>query len=95
MTRRQQIIEALKLRPLTVQDLSYELEVTPKTIADDLAHIARSLKRRGKERLIVAEPAQCLACNFIFKRRGRAGKPSKCPKCRSTRTTFPKFSVEE
>ncbi|MFW9917274.1 MAG: transcriptional regulator [Candidatus Thorarchaeota archaeon] len=93
MTRRQQIIEALRSRSLTVRELSYELGSDPKTIADDLAHIARSLKRLGKERLVV-EPAQCLACNFTFKKRGRAGKPSKCPKCRSTRTTFPKFSVE-
>ncbi len=93
MTRRERIIEALKAQSFSIRDLSYELGVNENTIAEDLDHIARSLKRAGEEKLMV-EPAQCLGCGFRFKNRGRATKPSKCPKCRSTRIALAIFTIQ-
>jgi predicted Zn-ribbon and HTH transcriptional regulator len=39
------------------------------------------------------EPAQCLACEFVFKEHTRLTKPSKCPVCRSQRLDPPRFVI--
>ncbi|MET0341519.1 MAG: transcriptional regulator [Polyangiales bacterium] len=64
-----------------------------KELIDHLAHLERSLAR-GEERLVV-EPARCLACDFAFTERTRLAKPSRCPRCKSSRITLPRFAVSD
>jgi predicted Zn-ribbon and HTH transcriptional regulator len=59
---------------------------------EGLAHVARSL-RRTAERLRV-EPAQCLDCGFVFRRRTRLDRPSACPICRNQHIGPPRFAVQ-
>ena len=43
MTRRQEIIEILRLEALSLADLAEMLEVHPKEILEDIPHIAKSV----------------------------------------------------
>ena len=91
-TVREALREALRRGPATARDLSAEVGVREKDVADHLAHLARSLPHRG-ERLVV-QPASCIACGFAFRSRERLARPGACPACRSTRIDPPLFRVE-
>jgi predicted Zn-ribbon and HTH transcriptional regulator len=90
-TVREAIRRALLAGPATARDLSAEVGVREKDVAEHLAHLARSLPRRG-ERLVV-EPASCIACGYAFTDRTRLTRPGACPRCRSTRIDPPAFRV--
>lgn len=91
-TLREALRRALRAGPATARDLSAEIGVREKDVADHLAHLARSLAHRG-ERLVV-EPATCVACGHAFTGRTRLTRPGACPECRSTRIDPPVFRVE-
>ena len=90
-TVRSALREVLREGPLTARELSARVGIGEKEVSGHLEHLARSL-RHGSERLRV-EPAQCLACAFVFKARTRLTKPSKCPMCRSERMDPPRFVI--
>ena len=90
-TVRSALRETLREGPLTARDLSARVGIGEKEVFGHLEHVARSL-RHSSERLRV-EPAQCLACGFVFKERTRLSKPSKCPACRSQRMDPPRFVI--
>lgn len=87
MTRREKIEELLKKREYSAYELSKILDTKLKTITEDLKHVAKS--KKGKFKII---PAICKDCGFVF--REKIGKPSKCPKCRGERISWPKFRIE-
>jgi predicted Zn-ribbon and HTH transcriptional regulator len=89
---REALRAALLRGPATARDLSAEVGLREKDVADHLAHLQRSLAHRG-ERLVV-EPATCLACGFAFRERERLTRPGACPGCRSTRIDPPAFRIE-
>jgi predicted Zn-ribbon and HTH transcriptional regulator len=91
-TVREAIRKALLSGAATARDLSAEVGVREKDVAEHLAHLAASLPHRG-ERLVV-EPASCIACGFAFSERARLTRPGSCPRCRSTRIDPPAFRVE-
>lgn len=91
-TAREGLRRALRAGPATAKELSAELGLREKDVAEHLAHLARSLAHRG-ERLVV-EPASCLACGYTFRDRARLTRPGACPSCRSTRIDPPVFRVE-
>ncbi|NWF95276.1 MAG: transcriptional regulator [Candidatus Thorarchaeota archaeon] len=83
-TRREQILEMLERTsvPLTVQDICNALDLDdPRVVSEDLGHIAKSIRSQGRE--LVARPAQCNKCGFVFSDRATVKKPSRCPKCKS------------
>ena len=82
-TVRESLAQALRRGPATARDLSAEVGVREKDVADHLAHLARSLAHR-RERLVI-EPAACVACGYAFRDRDRLTRPGACPECRSTR----------
>jgi len=90
-TVRESLHRALREGPATLQELSAAVRVAEKQLLEHLEHLRRSLDARG-ERLIV-EPARCLACGFCFDARKRFSKPTRCPECKSTRITQPRFSL--
>jgi predicted Zn-ribbon and HTH transcriptional regulator len=91
-TVREAIRRSLLGGPATTRDLSGEVGVREKDVAEHLAHLQKSLAHRG-ERLVVT-PAACIACGFAFRERERLSRPGACPKCRSTRIDPPTFRIE-
>lgn len=89
-TVRQRMIEALKGGVLTCKDLSRMLGVKEKEVIEHLPHVARSV---GHEARLVVEPSRCVACGFVFRKRGRLKTPGKCPVCRSEEITETRYSI--
>jgi hypothetical protein len=92
-TLRQAILVELARGPMDARELSAALGLRERDVIPHLEHLALSLKR-GPQRLVV-EPAQCIACDYVFVDRRRLGKPGSCPRCRAQRIEPPRFSVEE
>lgn len=92
-TVRESLQRALREGPATLQELSGAVRIAEKQLLDHLEHLARSLASQGQPLQI--EPSRCLACGFLFDARKRLGKPSRCPQCKSTRISQPKFSIGE
>ncbi len=76
---------------LTARELGEALGLREHEVTPHLEHLERSLKN-GHERLVV-EPSTCMACGFVFEERQRLTRPSKCPRCRATRVSHPRFRV--
>ena len=83
--------DALRGGALTARELSGRVGVPEKQVAGHLEHLGRSLKTAG-ERLHV-EPARCLECGFVFRKRDRLSRPSRCPVCRSEHLDAPRFAI--
>jgi predicted Zn-ribbon and HTH transcriptional regulator len=86
------IREALTAGPKTARELSGELHVSERDVLRHLEHLERTLKEEGAK--LVVEPPACLACGFVFRKRERLNRPSRCPVCRSERLSSARFSVE-
>jgi predicted Zn-ribbon and HTH transcriptional regulator len=78
--------------PRGLAELSRELGVSEKLLPEALEKLSRTLERQG-ERLCMEAP-RCLACGFVLEARGRAKRPSRCPRCRSERLTRSRFWIE-
>ncbi|MBI4863313.1 MAG: transcriptional regulator [Candidatus Riflebacteria bacterium] len=91
-TVRQSILAELRRGPVTALDLSKSVGVQEKEVASHLEHLQQSL-RRGPSRLVV-EPAECIACGFVFEHRKRLKKPSSCPECRASRIHPPRYRID-
>jgi hypothetical protein len=92
-TRRERIMELLEQaeHPLTAQDICDILDIRSRNIVyEDLEHVAKSVKTKGKQLLVRA--ASCGSCDYVFKPRS-AKKPSKCPKCKSEWIIPPAYLV--
>jgi hypothetical protein len=83
--------DALRQGPRTARELSAHVGIPEKQVAGHLEHLARSL-RAGGERFQV-EPAGCQDCGFVFKKRDRLTRPSRCPVCRSEHLDAPRFRI--
>ena len=90
-TLRQGMIALLKVEECGLRDISQALHISEKEVADHLTHIRRSLA--GGSQSLEIRPAECLACGFVFKDRRRFSRPRRCPRCRQTRISMPRFSI--
>ena len=89
MTRRKDIIDLLSKQSMTVRELTVWFHADTRDILIDLEHIAQSVR---PSRLIM-EPSSCRQCGFVFKKRERRKRPSKCPECKGEKITEPVFSI--
>jgi predicted Zn-ribbon and HTH transcriptional regulator len=95
-TRREMIAQFLEETeyPLTAQDLCERLDIKKRSIIyEDIDHIARSVKREGKE--VIIRPARCGKCQYVFSRVSTAKAPTKCPKCKSEWILAPAFLIKK
>jgi transcriptional regulator len=92
LTVRKRIAEILSGRELTARDLSGMLGIKEREVMDHLPHVEKS---SGNGATIIARPAACLGCGFVFKKRRRLTTPGRCPVCRSEQITPPMFAVPE
>jgi len=93
-TRREKITKLLEETqyPLTAEDICQALDIKQRSIVyEDIEHIAKSLRNQQKELLV--QPASCGKCNYVFKVKSSAKRPSKCPKCKSQWIISPGFLV--
>lgn len=77
---------------MSVDQIAQLVDESPASIAEDVRHIMRSLKR-GPYRAVVI-PARCRRCGFAF-RRDKLLKPGKCPACHGSWIDEPRISVEQ
>lgn len=86
--RRRDLIPLLLDQPRTVSQLAREVRTTPRELADDLAHLLRSLPHT--EFAAEITPARCRQCGFTFGP-DKLFKPAKCPACRGTWIAEPRL----
>lgn len=92
LTQREALREALVVgEPRTARELSVALSMREREVLEHLEHLERTLQQSAQR--LAVEPARCLACGFAFEERARLGKPGRCPRCRATRITHPRFRI--
>lgn len=91
VTVRAALRRALSEGAATAKDLSAQVGIREKDVAEHLQHLERSLRAEGLA--LHVHPATCLACSFVFEDRRRLTRPGACPKCRETRIDPPMFEV--
>lgn len=91
-SRREQMITLLQEQPWSLHSLALFLGVHVKLVEDDLNHISRSTGRSLKLKQI---PPVCQACGYVFQKRTRYSKPSRCPQCRSEHVLEGTFQLVE
>jgi transcriptional regulator len=90
-TVRHLIITELEEGPLSARDISGLVGIPEKEVAGHLEHIRQSLHRTGGR--LVVQPAECTKCGFVFDKRERLTRPSRCPVCKSESLHAPQFSL--
>jgi len=91
-TVRQAMKELLAEQPRSSLELSQLLSQSEKEVLDHLAHLARA---PGPGRRFHLIPAVCKNCGFVFKKRGRLTRPSRCPLCQHQFISRPRFALVE
>ena len=90
-TIRQQIMDCLLEGPLSGVEISQALGIKEKEVYDHLPYVAQSVIGQGKRFLLY--PANCLSCGYVFKKRKRFTRPSRCPLCRATHLQRPTYEI--
>jgi predicted Zn-ribbon and HTH transcriptional regulator len=90
-TPRQRIIELLSQAELDARELSQALGIPEKEVYAHLAHVALSVKRR-RQKLEISGYG-CLDCGYRFESRTRFTRPGRCPRCRGSRITYPRYRI--
>jgi predicted Zn-ribbon and HTH transcriptional regulator len=91
LTLRQQMVQLLAEGRYRAREISQELGIREKEVYDHLPHIARSLEHRAQK--LMVEPASCLSCGYLFRKRGRFEKPGKCPLCKAQHIREPRYYI--
>lgn len=92
-TIRQEIVSLLVGKTLSAREISANIGVSEKDVYEHLEHIQRTINKR--EHNLIVTPAVCKKCGFVFRKRERLKKPSKCPVCRNEIIGEPFFSVRK
>lgn len=90
-TIRRDIIELMKLQPVTPFDLSGMLRVSEREAAFHLTH---ALETASAKHRIEVTPACCKSCGFVFHDRKKVGKPSRCPRCKESRVEAASYYIK-
>ena len=90
-TIRHMIMAELEQGPLSALDLSGLVGIPEKEVAGHLEHIRHTLHHTGRR--LEVTPAECAKCGFVFEKRGRLTRPSRCPVCKSESLHAPLFSL--
>jgi predicted Zn-ribbon and HTH transcriptional regulator len=79
-------------RPASAKEISALVGLSEKEVLDHLTHIRRS--GRPKEESLTITPSLCRTCGFVFRKRERLTRPTRCPVCRGERIADPLFSYK-
>ena len=89
-TVRQAMKELLAEQPRSSLELSQRLSQSEKEVLDHLAHLARA---PGPGCRFQITPAVCKHCGFVFRKRDRLTRPSRCPLCQHESISRPRFAL--
>jgi len=89
-TPRQAMKELLAEQPRSSLELSQLLSQSEKEVLDHLAHLARAPGPGMHFRII---PSVCKNCGFVFRKRDRLTRPSRCPLCQHQSISRPRFAL--
>jgi predicted Zn-ribbon and HTH transcriptional regulator len=89
-TPRQAMKELLVEKPYSSLELSQLLSLSEKEVLEHLPHLARS---PGPGLHFQITPAVCRHCGFVFKKRERLTRPSRCPVCQHESISRPRFAL--
>lgn len=92
-TTRQQLMNLLLRREHTALELSAVLRIPQKEVYDHLIHIRRSVVAQRMKFQI--QPAKCLLCNYVFRKRQRLTTPGRCPRCRGEHIQDLKYRIAQ
>ncbi|MBI5327533.1 MAG: transcriptional regulator [Deltaproteobacteria bacterium] len=90
-TIRHKIISILTGQSLSAKELSADVRISEKEVYGHLEHIKKTVSKSGHNLVVV--PSECNKCGFVFKKRDKLKKPSKCPVCYSESISEPIFSI--
>lgn len=90
-TLRKEIIAVLERFPMTAKDISREIGIPEREVYHHLNHIKKSISKKGLA--LEVTPSECKNCGFVFRKRERLEKPSRCPICHKQSITEPFFSI--
>jgi hypothetical protein len=91
-TIRKEIIELMKLGPVTPYDISGALRISER---EATAHLEHALASASNQYTIEVVPARCKACGFVFRDRKKVSRPSRCPQCRAGRVEAATYHIRE
>jgi len=90
-TVRRRILSLLSDRPLTARQISAEVGIPEKEAYAHLPHVKQTVARLGGR--LAVTPAECRQCGYVFRKRERPNRPSRCPVCRGESISEPLFAV--
>jgi transcriptional regulator len=90
-TLRKQMMMLLDDNEMSAKEISSAVGIAEKEVYGHLAHIARSIKSRGKK--LAIRPAECITCGYIFEKRNRFTRPGRCPICKSEHIKHPLYRI--
>jgi predicted Zn-ribbon and HTH transcriptional regulator len=79
----------LREQELDARDLAQALGLKEKEVYEHLAHVERSVAAAGGKFIVI--PSYCLLCGYVFEKRRRLTRPSRCPKCKRSKLQNPSF----
>jgi predicted Zn-ribbon and HTH transcriptional regulator len=91
-TVRRSILALLERGPRTAREISAAVHIPEREVGAHLVHLGKSLRAIGKR--LELEPAVCLSCGFVFRKRERPTGPGRCPICKGEFISEPSFRVE-
>jgi transcriptional regulator len=89
-TPRQAMKELLAEQPYSSLELSQLLSLSEKEVLEHLSHLARAISPGLHFKII---PSVCKHCGFVFKKRDRLTRPSRCPICQHESISRPRFAL--
>ena len=86
------MILLIEHKEMDAREISSAVGVREKEVYTHLNHISRSIKRQGKKLIIT--PAECFGCEYVFEKRKRFTRPSRCPICKSEHIRNPMYRID-
>lgn len=86
------MIMLLSDNEMSAREISSAVGIGEKEVYGHLAHIARSIKSQGRK--LVIRPAECMGCGYVFEKRKRFTRPSRCPICKSEHIQHPFYRIQ-
>jgi hypothetical protein len=90
-TLRHELLRQLEQGSWSALELSGLARIPEREVIGHLEHLQRSLRAAGRRMQV--EPAECLGCGFVYRKRERLTNPSTCPRCRGQHIAPPRFSA--
>lgn len=91
-TLRQRMMELLHGTRLSTYQLAQALGIPERQVEEHLTHVVKSLAH-DHTRTFILEPSSCTDCGFVFRKRTKLARPSRCPECRSEGITSPRYGI--